>query len=253
MSPADGPKNGISNDIKYYTLQYLVTPLDTLTHRRRTFQPAVMESDSISYETIFDTMQLLHATRLPASQVWSSCSRCQSKSAIQRQQPSEISFSSPSVFYHVINICPVLSSRSSSSESLTPLWAPALASSGRSQEYSGIGSRCVLEGPRDASYIMGLPGTPISLEKISTHSDHVKFYLRDPTARCWTFFYQMRIPNLVEVRLETFNGDPQFYSTCKPHSDTTPKSRCVKKKNGRWLTCHNIQGLKTNFVIIYVP
>lgn len=76
-----------------------MTPLDTLTHRRRTFQPAVMESGSISYETILHTMQyrgfaaiydcyltfktrvislcdiayrLLHVTLLPANQVWSS-------------------------------------------------------------------------------------------------------------------------------------------------------------------------------------
>lgn len=131
-----------SNDIKYYTLQYLVTPLDTLTHRRRTFQPAVMESGSVSYETVFHTMQcrgfaaiydcylifktrvvslcdityrLLHVTRFPANQAWSSCSRCQSKLAIQVKQPREASFSSPSVFYCVISICPGLSSRRSSS------------------------------------------------------------------------------------------------------------------------------------------
>ncbi|KAG2749646.1 hypothetical protein P692DRAFT_20847918 [Suillus brevipes Sb2] len=178
-----------------------MTPLDTLTHRRRTFQPAVMESGRISYETILHTMQLLHVSLLPANQVWSSCSRCQSQLAIQKKQPSEASFNSPSMFHHVISI----------SRPLAPLWPPALASSG-SPECSGIGSSHVLEGLRDASYMMGW--------KILTHSDH------------------MCIPNLAEVCLETFNGDLQFYSTCEPHSDTTPRF------NSCWLTCHNIQGLK---------
>ncbi|KAG1817068.1 uncharacterized protein BJ212DRAFT_1299253 [Suillus subaureus] len=35
----------------------------------------------------------------------------------------------------------------------------------------------------------------------------------------------MRIPNLAEVRLETFNDDLRFYETCEPHSDTTSRSR----------------------------
>ncbi|KAG2048515.1 hypothetical protein BDR06DRAFT_776485 [Suillus hirtellus] len=129
---------------------------------------------------------------------------------------SETSFSSPALSGFIFDELP----------SVPPLWAPALASNVRSRKYSGIGSRNVLERHRDASY---MSGTPISLEKIDSLR-FCEFLSPRPTARCWIFFYQMRIPNLAEVCLETFNGDLLFYSTCEPHPDTTPRSRCVKKK-----------------------
>lgn len=174
MSPADSPKSGIvsffcgcisghlpevtslqSNDIKYYTLRYLVTPLDTPKHRRRTFQPTVIESNSVSCETVFHTMQhrgfaAIYDCYLTFMTFGFPALDVRANQRHRENSHGEASFSSPSAFTtlsgFIIDEPPSVSS----------LWAPALASSGWSRECSGIGSKHFLERYRNVSYIMGL-------------------------------------------------------------------------------------------------